>query len=115
MQAVHTKGLTFVEIMIVVVIIGMLAAIAVPAFQKARTSSQEKSGLNHARQLSTAADQKYLENGLISAASAGLGGTTNYAMAINSVAAETYPANYRQGVTMTYSGVGGARTLTCAP
>src|ERR1700757_4008113 len=57
------KGFTLVEIMIVVVIIGLLAAMAIPAFQKVRQSSQDKAVLNNARQLSAAADQYYLENG----------------------------------------------------
>ena len=58
------KGFTLVEIMIVVVIIGLLAAMAIPAFQKVRTSSQDKAVLNNARQLSAGADQYYLENGV---------------------------------------------------
>ena len=58
------KGFTLVEIMIVVVIIGLLASMAIPAFQKVRSSSQDKAVLNNARQLSAASDQYYLENGV---------------------------------------------------
>ena len=57
------KGFTLVEIMIVVVIIGLLAAMAVPAFNKVRQTATEKTILNDLRQLSAAAAQYFLENG----------------------------------------------------
>lgn len=46
------------------VTIGALAAMAIPAFQKVRGSSQEKAVMNNLRQLSAAADQYYLEHGV---------------------------------------------------
>jgi type IV pilus assembly protein PilA len=110
-----TKGFTLVEIMIVVVIIGLLAAMAIPAFQKVRTSSQDKAVLNNARQLSAAADQYFLENGVSTAAPTSLIGAANYVKSLNLVANETYPTGYTQGVTITISGVAGVRTITYAP
>ena len=101
--------------MIVVVIIGLLAAMAIPAFQKVRQSSQDKAVLNNARQLSAAADQFFLEKGVTTAASISVFGATNYVKAVNTVARETYPTNYTQGITITISGLAGARTITYAP
>jgi type IV pilus assembly protein PilA len=115
MNTRSTKGFTLVEIMIVVVIIGLLAAMAIPAFQKVRQSSQDKAVLNNARQLSAAADQYFLENGVSTVAQTSLVGASAYVKAINTVAGETYPAHYSQGITITITGVAGARTITYAP
>ena len=109
------KGFTLVEIMIVVVIIGLLAAMAIPAFQKVRRASQDKAVLNNARQLSAAADQYYLENGVSSVSLGNLLGSSNYVKALNLVANETYPTGFSQGTTITIIGVAGQRTITYAP
>jgi type IV pilus assembly protein PilA len=106
---------TLIEIMIVVVIIGLLATIAMPAFQKIRAASQDKAVLNNARQLSAAADAYFLENGATFANSSSLVGSSNYVKILNTVANESYPANYTQGVTVTVLGVAGARTITYSP
>ena len=82
------NGFTLVEIMIVVVIIGLLASMAIPAFQKVRINSQDKAVLNNARQLSGASDQYYLENGVSRCGLRPLG-PTSYIKALNSVANET--------------------------
>ncbi len=115
MNTRSTKGFTLVEIMIVVVIIGLLAAMAIPAFQKVRQASQDKAVLNNARQLSAAADQYYLEYGGSSVSVGNLVGATNYVKALNTVASESYPAAYTQGVTITISNIANARTITYAP
>jgi type IV pilus assembly protein PilA len=115
MNKSNTKGFTLVEIMIVVVIIGLLAAMAIPAFQKVRTNSQDKAVLNNARQLSAGADQYYLENGVSTVTLFDLLGPTSYVKALNSVANEVYPAGFSQGTTITIGAVAGTRTITYAP
>jgi len=107
-----TKGFTLVEIMIVVVIIGLLAAMAIPAFQKVRQASQDKTVLNNMRQLGSAADQYFLEFGVNSAAITSLVGSSAYVKNINTVANENYPMFYTQREAIIVTGIAGARTLT---
>ena len=58
----RTAAFTLVEIMIVVAIIGLLAAIAIPNFVRARTTAQMNACINNLRQLDGAVQQWALEN-----------------------------------------------------
>jgi prepilin-type N-terminal cleavage/methylation domain-containing protein len=72
------QGFTLVEIMIVVAIVGLLAALAVPGFVKARKQSQGRRIMNDCRQMDAAIDQWSVNSGIAD-------GTT-----IDTVAAGTY-------------------------
>lgn len=58
-----TKGFTLVEIMIVVLIIGILLAIAVPNFLKARETSRTKTCVANLREIEAAKEQWAMETG----------------------------------------------------
>jgi prepilin-type N-terminal cleavage/methylation domain-containing protein len=71
-------GFTLVEIMIVVAIIALLAAIAVPGFLRARKRSQASRIINDLRLIDSAVDQYAIETNKKSGDAVGTADWTNY-------------------------------------
>jgi prepilin-type N-terminal cleavage/methylation domain-containing protein len=71
-------GFTLVEIMIVVAIIALLAAIAVPGFLRARKRSQASRIINDLRLIDSAVDQYAIENNKASGTSVLITDWTKY-------------------------------------
>lgn len=57
-------GFTLIEIMVTVVLIGILAVMAMPAFMRVRQSAQNTRFINDARQFSAAIDTYMMEEGV---------------------------------------------------
>lgn len=89
------SGFTLVEIMIVVAIIALLAAIAVPNFLRARVRSQATSMINDFRMISSAAEQYAIENGLAGTATVEWDSITQYFKSGSKI------ANGQSAVTLT--------------
>ena len=89
-RPLSSTGFTLVEIMIVVVIIGLLAAIAIPAFNRARQSSRYGNIMNNLREIGQGANQYFLERGRNRVAFSEIIDRDAYVSVFNRVAREEY-------------------------
>jgi len=112
------KGFTLVEIMIVVAIIGLLAAIAIPSFMKARTTSQAKACVNNLRQIESGKEQWALAAGMGVGVNANLSSNrvevNRYLKLATSGAGTNGPVCAVAGATYDYQGIGTNATCSVA-
>src|SRR5471030_2890308 len=114
MKTIKTRrkaGFTLVEIMIVVAIVGLLAAIAVPNFIRARATSQANACINNLRQIDAAINEWALENGKSTGATVSNTQTVSAYIKLNS--AGSVPGCPANG-TYTVSTVGATPQVYCS-
>jgi type II secretion system protein G len=103
----NSKGFTLIELMIVVVIIGILAALAIPRFTQASARAKEKEADGILKQIYTLQNAYYANNGTYAADGTALqtvGWDPNTFNGLKNYSAPTISAT--SAITMTASGSG---------
>ena len=105
----NEKGFTLIELMIVIAIIGILAAIAIPQFSNYRIRANNSAALSDARNFATAQEVYYTDNNLYAGGYASLSGagfrslSKGVTILNNSASATMFTADFRhEGGDTTY-------------
>jgi type IV pilus assembly protein PilA len=108
------KGFTLIELMIVIAIIGILAAIAIPAYQNYTIRSQVTEGLSLADGWKTSISEFYAQNGSFPTTSTSSGGPT--AVAVSGASTGKYVGSIAVSaggeIIVTYTGTQANAKLT---
>ena len=107
------KGFTLIELMIVVAIIGILAAVAIPAYQDYTIRARVSDGLNMASAAKLAVSETTLSNNALPANQAATGYTTPAATA--NVTSIAIAGDGSGTITVTYTAAAGGGTITLVP
>ena len=103
------KGFTLIELMIVIAIIGILAAIAIPAYQNYTIRAQVTEGLSLAAGWKTAISEYYAQNGTFPTGSTTAAGGAAGSVSVTGASSGKYVSSVVVGplagqIVITYSG-----------
>jgi len=111
MKKKNEKGFTLIELMIVIAIIGILAAIAIPQFSAYRTRSFNSAATSDLRNAATAQEAYFVDNQSYTITTGTLVGPT-YGLYLSDNVVFTITAATTSGYTMTATHPKGDKTFT---
>ena len=107
MQKQFQKGFTLIELMIVVAIIGILAAVAIPAYQDYTIRAKVTEGIGFAAAAKTAVSEFYTSQGNMPTNAAEAGFSTNVSTAIVQSLGFTPVSTTQSQIDVTFNNLGG--------